>query len=191
MARFSDIVLALRDTIQKIVQDDAAVVVTARRELPALVGDKDILLRIRSIRENEGVSAAAGRYSMQIRRPIDIIIRARQNSDISQQDLQWLTDESNGILDIEAQLLDALEMWQPLAGAHDPAFAVDPPPTPSVGPDGQAYFLLLEPARITSSEDAVRDASRPSPMSPTDPGFGMLALRLDISYEQSLRQDIQ
>lgn len=176
MARFADIVLALVAKIGEVVQDENAIIVTARRELPNLLGDYDVLLRIRSMQHTEGTTDAAGRFAMWIRRPIDIIIRARQLADVSKQDLQWLTDETNGILDIEYQLLDALQMWFPVLGQTPQENA----PTPIVGNTPTA--LLIEPARIVSSEDPLRDVVTRQTLS----DFGMLALRLELYYEQSL-----
>lgn len=181
-SKFSDIILALVAKVAEVVQDENAIIVTARRDLPVLVGDHDVLLRIRNMRVEESTVAAAGRYAMWIRRYVDIIIRARQYADVSKQDLQWLTDETNGILDIELQLIDLLEMWHPVAGLVD-----GPQPTPIVGNNPQ--FLLIEPARFVSGEDPTRDIVTRGGIS--DPNFGYIAMRLDLFYEQQLSQIIQ
>lgn len=169
MANFADILLALIDKIGEVFTDENGIIPTCRREMPQLVGDRDLLLRIRGARETEGVTNAAGRYSMQIRRYVDLIIRARQYSDVSMHDLQWLVDESNGILAIEVSLLNLLEMWHPIvAGTDDP------------------QFLLIEPARIESSEEPLRDMVRPNPQGVSDPHFGTMALRMDLYYEAEI-----
>lgn len=173
MSYFADIVVALRNEIMNVITDDNAVIVTARRELPVIVGDKDVLIRIRSLKDMDGETAAGGRYTKWIRRPVDIIMRARQQADYNQQDLRWLIDETNGILDIEAKLLDQLEMWHPVVGS---------------GGDNPQH-LLIEPARIVSGQDPLRDIVNPRGSS--DPTCGMLAFTLDLFYEQSLRQDVQ
>lgn len=180
MARFSDIILALVAKVGEVVADENAIIVTARRELPVLVGDFDVLLRVRNMRVEEGTVAAAGRYFMPIRRYVDIIIRARQYADVSKHDLQWLTDETNGILDKELQLIEALEMWHPVAGMVGGT-------TPIVGDNPQ--FLLIEPARVITGEDPTRDVV--SRAGVTDPGYGMLGFRLDTYYSEELNQAIQ
>lgn len=181
MTKFADIILALVAKVGEVVQDENAIIVTARRELPVLVGDFDVLLRIRSMRDTEGTTNAAGRSAMWIRRFIDIIIRARQFADVSKQDLQWLTDETNGILEIEYKLLDALQLWFPVTGQTPQENSS----TPIAGNTPTA--LLIEPARIISGEDAIRDVMTSGRGSTAaDPGWGMLAMRLDIYYEQTL-----
>ncbi len=169
MANFADIIAALVAKLAEVYSDENAIVVTCRDSPPPLVGDKDLLVRIRGARKTEGVTAAAGRSSMQIRRFVDLVIRARQYSDVSQHDLRWLIDESNGILAMEASLLNLLEMWYPQLG---------------IGGD-TPQFLLLEPASISTSDEPLRDMRRTK--DGQDPNCGMLGLRLDTYYEQDLK----
>jgi hypothetical protein len=174
-AKFREIILALVTKVHEVVADDASVIVVARRELPALTGDFDVLLRVRNMRDTEGTTDAAGRQAMFIRRYIDVIMRARQYADVSRQDLQWLTDETNGILELEYQLMDLLQLWFPIAGDGGDE------PTP----------LLIEPARIITGDDPIRDLIQGRGQVNSDPGYGTLGFRLDTYYWQLLRQDVQ
>jgi hypothetical protein len=174
MARFRDIILKLKEDLDIVYEDGNAVIVSARREVPRLVGDKDLLVRVRSATDFGNVTAAAGRHAMWIKRYVDFIIRSRLYTDVSRQDLQWLTEETKGILAIEELLLDNFQLWHPVTGA-----LIDDAQTNA---DDQPQTLLVEPARFVNIEDPNRESIS------TDPNVGMLTLRLELIYEQTLNQ---
>lgn len=165
MASFADILIALKTKIAEVVTDTNAIIPVARRQLPNLVGNRDILLRVRSFTIKDSTVNAAGRHAMWITRPVDIVIRQRNYLDVSLQDYQFLVHETLGILSTEEDLIDNLELWHPT--------------------DGDGNFLLVEPARIVSGDDPVREGVS------ADPHWGSVTIRLEITYEQTLDQDVQ
>lgn len=170
MAYFYDIVNSLvaqlSDATVGVLPNNAkAIVPITRKVVPKIMGDKDVLVRIRSVHSNQSVTAASGRNAQWLTRYVDIILRCRLYTDVSMQALQFLTHETKGVLAMEAACLDCMEMWQP------------------ADPDDATVPLLIQPARLMTGEDPVQEVVT------SDPNDGMIGLRYELIYEQTLNQD--
>lgn len=113
-ARFTDILLAIQAQVASWLEWDVSrVLIVARPEdkVPHLMGDQDVVLRVRNEIAINNVIDAAGRYDNRRERRITVLMRVRYLVDVTGQDSQRLTDETNGLLTLEDDVLDALETF--------------------------------------------------------------------------------
>jgi hypothetical protein len=144
---FADIVIALRNRLGKLFGGDVSRVVVVgvrpREGYPRLVGDRDILMRIRGFGVDQNSVAGAGERNTQLRRLIDLVLRSRRVTDPVSSDLAWFT-AADGQLAFESGVIAAAQM---LFG------------DPATEPDGRVYSAIgqWEPLRIVNGGDAVKD----------------------------------
>lgn len=171
MATIRKIVLAIKDAMRKVVKDPNRIYVVANRPaqaMPHLVGDRDLIIRVRGFSVGDGNILGAGRSNTTIKRLIDIVLRDRMAVDQSSADLQWLTKEGLGHLDGEDQIIDAMQMW--------------------LGNDAENELLLVgegEPVRIVGGADAAREFGS------GDGKWGSSAITLEVVYRQEMDQEVQ
>lgn len=128
----------------------------ARRTVPNLDGDKDILLRIRGF---SAVSGQADRIDFRVRRTIDITMRHRLTLDPTGRDYEWLTKDALGFLLFEETVLDTMQMWEPM--------------------DADTLLpLLVQPARVLSGTDPSKDEP-----SADNTSWGQETLSYEIVYK--------
>jgi hypothetical protein len=136
----------LRNALGTAIGDVTRVIVIGQRPkegLPKLVGDRDILFRIRGFGVDQNSVAAAGPQNMQMKRLIDLVLRSRKVTDKVSYDLNWFLAE-DGHLVFESKVIAAIEVFLGQA-------ATEPDGVP-YGWDGQG-----EPPRIVNGGDAVKD----------------------------------
>lgn len=172
MPTIRQIVLDMRDALAKQIGDAKRVYVVAGRrnakDIPNLVGDRDLIIRVGGFMCDPGHEAAAGRSNTILRRRLDVILRSRTATDPTGSDLQWLTKEGLGHLEYEDAIMDVIQMW--LGNVAD------------VGNEATEPLLMVgdgEPARILSGSDADRDFQS------ADGKWGTSALTVEIVYRQS------
>lgn len=166
MAKFADILNAIRLELVRlnVVQDINRVILCARRNVPKLTGDKDIVLRVNGTQVLTSVEGE-GRFYTKLRRIIEVIPRCRLAQDEAGKDNGWLTDEALGFLTLEESVFDALQLFQPTN-------------------TDTSEFLTIEPMRWVSSGNPDKD---PSP----DGTWGSETMLLEIVYQAVLEQDRQ
>jgi len=178
MPTIRQIVLELREALAKKVGDVSRVYVIAGRKkpqvMPALVGEKDIFIRVGGFVTNGPTVEAAGRSNTLITRQFDIIMRSRMAIDRTGTDLQWLTKEGLGHLEYEDDIFDVVQMWMSnIADSVDGALVAEE--RLMVG-DG-------EPLRVTAGSDAVRDFES------VDGKWGASAFTVPVVYRQIFSEE--
>lgn len=172
----SEILLALRrllsQSVQSINEDRIFIVARNQSALPAMQAPTDILMRPRGFTTNQEMVASAGRYTTQLTRIIDIIIRHRRELDKVGEDSHFLTDDPEGYFEIEEQAIGAVQV------------IIDGEDSQLLDPGGNS--LLTEPMRIV-------DGTTPNKYAPTQSqvGFGEGAFGIEVKYLLDLDLDIQ
>lgn len=178
MPTIRQIVIELREALAKKVGDANRVYVIAGRsrpqDLPALVGEKDLFIRVRGFTVNGPTVEAAGRSNTLVRRQFDIIMRSRMAVDRTGTDLQWLTKEGLGHLEYEDDIFDVLQMWMSnIADSLPDAIVAEE--RLMVG-DG-------EPLRVTAGSDVDRDFQS------VDGKWGTSAFSVEVVYRQIFSEE--
>lgn len=91
--------------------DRVILIARPQQKVPHLMGDQDVLLRVRGESPNANVIDAAGRYDNRRERKVTVTMRCRALLDITGQDGIRLTDQTLGLLTLEDTVLDALETF--------------------------------------------------------------------------------
>lgn len=139
--------------------------VVARRTLPNLVGNSDILIRPGRFQIENSSSDGAGRFHTRVRRQFDIIIRIRSYADQVGEDLSFLTAEAEGILLVEDMVFNWVHMWQP----------------PHVGDSSSGPILEeVEPIRVVGGMEPTKDIRS------ADGNWGQSSITIEAAIEQEL-----
>lgn len=155
---FATIVLVLRQRLADITLLDISrvVVVADRAKLPKPRVPAEQHLRIRPLGRTSLDNPGAGRLQDRKKRTVAIDVITRSMADQQNSDLFALTDETEGHLQLEDKVLNALDL-------HTPATA-DSPPVP----------YCFEPIRETTTDDP----NRPQP----GDGFTASTIYFEVPY---------
>lgn len=172
MASKREIIIQLRDTLARLVEDPNRVIVLADRTgriqrqppIPNLNGNKDIILHVRGLGVDTGSVAAAGRHNTYVRLLVDIVARSRNMADQAWHDFVTLTDTDVGHFEFEKEILNALQMWR--------------------GDPKAATLLLMigegEPIRLVNGSSSVRE------LFAQDSSWVSSVLTFEIIYREDL-----
>lgn len=133
----------------------------ARDQTPAHQAEHLIILRPRGFTTARNPGAdGEGRIVGKVKRILAVHLRVRQARDEPDRDTEWLLDETNGYLDFEDLVLDALDLFWPA--------------------DAQGNDLLAEPMRVLDASDVAKD--------PRDSMWGDGTLYFEMQYMADLDQ---
>lgn len=172
MAKFADIITAIRNDLVTggVLDDINRIIPCARRKVPKLTGDKDIILRVSSSQVLVSVEGQ-GRDHMKMRRILEIIPRSRMAQDEVGKDTNWLGNEALGHLAFEDAIIDRLQLFHPRLTDASGYRTVEPmrlvgmmAPDKDVDPDG-TWGATVQNWEVVYWQTC-------SPTSPTDPEHG-------------------
>ncbi len=154
-ARFSSILLALKARIiARAVVPAAQLEIIADDQPPPTKGEKLVYLRPRRHSAGQPQVESAGRLDTRLTRTVDVFVRTRATIDKISSSEQWLTDQARGILDLEEDIVNALQDFAPV--------------------DSDGNLLTVQPIRITTGAQPDSGAKKQ--------GWGQSSSSWDVIY---------
>lgn len=169
MTLFGQLCVALRNRLGRTIGDINRVVVVGQRPkegYPNLVGDRDLLFRIRGFGVDQGSVAGGGEKNTLMKRLIDLNLRSRRRTDQVNADLNWFL-ANDGQLAYESQIIKAVQMF-----FGSPADEPDGVPTGLIGQG--------EPLRIVNGGDATKDLYE------TDGAWGSSVITIECVFREPI-----
>lgn len=168
-SNFGDILTRIKaQIVAELDYPDNRVIISIRREVPHFNADSDIIIRPLGFRAISQITDQTGRFATAVTRRLEVRARTRLALDEASRDEIWLTDESRGHLQLEDQIVDALQSFIPV--------------TSTLAPDA----MTLEPLFLIdgSDPDQQSDRGRGQPAN-----WGESRLTFEVSYIMALTQE--
>ncbi len=142
MTRLSQILLAIKSRIELLCElPGTKVAIVARRDVPNLGGERDVLIRVRPATFDP---AHSSRHDCRIRRVVDLTLRYRFAGDKVGDDISWMTKESLGFLEFENSVINACQLFEPVTPGSNPV---------DIGVQPMRVLSITEPSKDRTSAD--------------------------------------